>query len=166
MAQRAWRGGRRDVGAEGKGQQALTHELSDDIADMPVMVAGDFNTVPGARTIRHIEGLFQDVLWPGTGYLTGTYHKIAFPVAPRIDYIFVSDQLTVDHARVVRQSAGKETRCQRSDVGGPMSEGGGRRSTDSGSRPFSGICTEGREGNEGFLMITVLICKRGQKSIV
>jgi len=55
-----------------------------------------------------------------------------------------------------------------------MSEVGGRRegtevrsrgSTDSGSRPFSGIFTEDREGNEGFLMITVWICKRRQKSI-
>jgi endonuclease/exonuclease/phosphatase family metal-dependent hydrolase len=86
--------------------RALTDALLKDAVRMPVILAGDFDTVPGSRTIRHMGGLFQDVLWPGAAYFTGTYHKIAFPVAPRIDYIFVSDRLIVDDAGVVRQSAG------------------------------------------------------------
>jgi endonuclease/exonuclease/phosphatase family metal-dependent hydrolase len=34
------------------------------------------------------------------------YHKIAFPLNPRIDYIFVSQRIAVDQARVLRRSAG------------------------------------------------------------
>jgi endonuclease/exonuclease/phosphatase family metal-dependent hydrolase len=89
-----------------KGVRALIHSLAEDVAGMPVILAGDFNTVPGSRTIRRMGNLFHDVLWPGAAYLTGTYHKIAFPIAPRIDYIFVSDGLAVDRARVIQQSAG------------------------------------------------------------
>jgi hypothetical protein len=36
----------------------------------------------------------------------GTYHKIAFPLNPRIDYIFVSPRIAVDQAGVLPRSAG------------------------------------------------------------
>ena len=34
------------------------------------------------------------------------YHKIAFALNPRIDYIFVSQRIAVDQARVLPRSAG------------------------------------------------------------
>lgn len=88
------------------GVKALTQALASEAAGMPVILAGDFNTVPGSRTIRHMGEMFEDVLWPRADYFSGTYHKIAFPLNPRIDYIFVSDRLVVEGARVVGQSAG------------------------------------------------------------
>ncbi|QCQ20838.1 endonuclease/exonuclease/phosphatase family protein [Desulfoglaeba alkanexedens] len=75
-------------------------------AGMPVILAGDFNTVPVSRTIRHVSARYRDVLWPGVGWFQGTYHKIAFPLNPRIDYIFVSQRIAVDQARVLARSAG------------------------------------------------------------
>jgi endonuclease/exonuclease/phosphatase family metal-dependent hydrolase len=47
----------------------------------------------------------------GSGKLAGlmvlsVYHKIAFPLNPRIDYIFVSPRIAVDQARVLPRSAG------------------------------------------------------------
>lgn len=84
----------------------LTEVLAKEMGAMPVILAGDFNTVPGSRTIRYLEHRFQDVLWPGQAYFSGTYHKIAFPVAPRIDYIFASDHFSVQSAEVVNRSAG------------------------------------------------------------
>ncbi|MBI9085458.1 MAG: endonuclease/exonuclease/phosphatase family protein [Desulfobacterales bacterium] len=85
--------------------RALTDAIMKD-TDMPVIFGGDFNTVPGSRTIRHMSGLFRDALWPTPAYFTGTYHKIAFPINPRIDYLFVSNQLVARDSRVVRRSAG------------------------------------------------------------
>ena len=75
-------------------------------AGMPVILAGDFNTVPVSRTIRHLTARYRDVLWPEVGWFQGTYHKIAFPLNPRIDYIFVSPRIAVDQARVLPRSAG------------------------------------------------------------
>ena len=85
--------------------RALTDAMMKD-AHMPVIFGGDFNTVPGSQTIRHMSGLFRDVLWPTPAYFTGTYHKIAFPIHPRIDYLFVSHQLVTRDSRVVPKSAG------------------------------------------------------------
>ncbi|MFH1981114.1 MAG: endonuclease/exonuclease/phosphatase family protein [Pseudomonadota bacterium] len=85
---------------------SLVKALAKDAVSMPVIIGGDFNTVPGSRTIRQMTDHFQDALWPTFGYFTGTYHKIAFPVNPRIDYIFVSDGVAVLDAKVVKKSAG------------------------------------------------------------
>ncbi len=85
---------------------ALVGVLGRAAVSMPVILGGDFNTVPGSRTIRQMTDHFKDALWPTLSYFTGTYHKIAFPVNPRIDYIFVSDGVTVLDAQVIKKSAG------------------------------------------------------------
>jgi endonuclease/exonuclease/phosphatase (EEP) superfamily protein YafD len=83
----------------------LIHRLPSDTG-LPTLIGGDFNTIPGSRTIRDMDAQFRDVLWPTAGYLAGTYHKIRFPIRPRVDYLFVSDQFSADRASVVRESAG------------------------------------------------------------
>ena len=84
--------------------KALTATLGG--AGVPVILAGDFNTVPGSRTIRYMSKNYKDASWPSAAWFHGTYHKVAFPLSPRIDYIFVSDRLGVDTARVLCRSAG------------------------------------------------------------
>ena len=53
-----------------------------------VILGGDFNTFPGSRAIRVMDRHFQDALWPGLDYLTGTYFKIDFPLRPRYRLYF------------------------------------------------------------------------------
>jgi endonuclease/exonuclease/phosphatase family metal-dependent hydrolase len=67
-----------------QGAKALTEAIGRDAARMPVILAGDFNTVPGSRTIRYLTGRYKDACWPSTAWFYGTYHKVAFPLSPRI----------------------------------------------------------------------------------
>ena len=71
-----------------------------------VVLGGDFNTIPFSKTIRLLKPRFDDVLWPFLDYFTGTYKKLDFPIAPRIDFLFVSASLERKHARVVPMSPG------------------------------------------------------------
>ena len=71
-----------------------------------VIIGGDFNTVPFSTAVRRMERSFDDALWPTVDYFTGTYTKVNFPVAPRIDYIFCSGGVKARSAGVIRQSAG------------------------------------------------------------
>lgn len=71
-----------------------------------VVLAGDFNSVPFSRPIRAIGSKFNDVLWPGLHYLSGTYNHLPFAVQPRIDYIFHSRKLECLSADVIPRSAG------------------------------------------------------------
>ena len=84
----------------------LTVAVLKDAVDMPVIIGGDFNTIPGSRTIRHMASFFHDALWPAADYFAGTYHKVAFPMNPRIDYLFVSDRIEASGGQVVKKSAG------------------------------------------------------------
>ncbi len=49
---------------------------------------------------------FDDVLWPFLDYFKGTYTKLRFPIAPRIDFLFVSAALGRKNARVIPKYSG------------------------------------------------------------
>lgn len=66
------------------------------------VVGGDFNTVFLARSIRHMTGTFDDVLWPSMDLFHGTkISKTPLPIRPQIDYIFHTEQLSVKSAAVL-----------------------------------------------------------------
>lgn len=71
-----------------------------------VIVAGDFNTVPFSKTVRKMNATFDDALWPGFEYFTGSYNKLSLPIAPRIDYIFHSKNMKASSAWVIKESPG------------------------------------------------------------
>ena len=71
-----------------------------------VIMGGDFNTFPQSRAIRAMGQHFEDVLWLTADSLTGTYIKLNFPLRPRIDYLFHSEDIRAVEAAVVRDSAG------------------------------------------------------------
>jgi len=71
-----------------------------------IILGGDFNSVPFSKAIRIIGSRFDDVLWPSLKYLTGTYKRLNFPVAPRIDFLFVSSDLHCRQADVISRSPG------------------------------------------------------------
>ena len=74
--------------------------------DERVIVAGDFNTVPFTRTIRHMNRHFDEVL-RGTGdYLDGTYWKVDGRILPRIDFIFYAGALERVDAGIIEEKAG------------------------------------------------------------
>ena len=74
--------------------------------DERVIVAGDFNTVPFTRTIRHMNRHFEEAL-RGTGdYLDGTYWKVDGRILPRIDFIFYSGALERLDASIIETQAG------------------------------------------------------------
>jgi len=71
-----------------------------------LIVAGDFNTVPFTRTIRHMNRHFDEAL-RGTGnYLGGTYWKVDGRILPRIDFIFYAGALKRIEARIIEEKAG------------------------------------------------------------
>lgn len=70
------------------------------------IVSGDFNTFPFSRAVRKMNAAYDDCLWPSLNYLTASYSKLAFPVKPRIDYIFHSPNLMCNAAAVIKDSAG------------------------------------------------------------
>ena len=71
-----------------------------------VVLGGDFNTIPFSRTIRQLSPRFDDVLWPSLDYFKGTYTKLDFPIAPRIDFLLISAALGRKNARVIPKSPG------------------------------------------------------------
>ena len=71
-----------------------------------VIIGGDFNSVPFSKAIRIIGTRFDDVLWPSLKYLTGTYKRLNFSVAPRIDFLFLSSNLQCSQASVIPISPG------------------------------------------------------------
>ncbi|NBF39121.1 MAG: hypothetical protein GVY14_01785 [Spirochaetes bacterium] len=74
--------------------------------DERAIVAGDFNTVPFTRTIRHMNRNFDEVL-RGTGdYLDGTYWKVDGRILPRIDFIFYAGALERVDAGIIEEQAG------------------------------------------------------------
>ncbi|MBU1696218.1 MAG: endonuclease/exonuclease/phosphatase family protein [Proteobacteria bacterium] len=71
-----------------------------------VILGGDFNSVPLSKTIRTIGSRFDDALWPSLQYLTGTYKRLDFPIAPKVDYLFLSPNLYSRKASVLPISPG------------------------------------------------------------
>ena len=71
------------------------------------IIGGDFNSVPWARTDRHLRQYFADALsgslWQ---YFTGTYwgwpHS---PIHPRVDFLYHSPHWQVVEAQVIQQEA-------------------------------------------------------------
>ena len=70
------------------------------------IASGDFNTFPFSMAIRKMNSVYDDCLWPSMDYLTTSYPKIAFPIKPRIDYIFHSPHLRCSSAGVIKDTAG------------------------------------------------------------
>lgn len=85
--------------------QELMQWLGEKKADN-VILGGDFNSVPFSKTIRIIGSRFDDALWPSLKYLSGTYKRLNFPVAPRIDFLFFSSNLQCRQASVLPLNPG------------------------------------------------------------
>ena len=71
-----------------------------------VIIGGDFNTVPFSTAIRAMGRHYNDALRFTADYFTGTYTMVAFPVKPRIDYIFHSAGIEVLEASVIQEGVG------------------------------------------------------------
>lgn len=70
------------------------------------VVGGDFNTVPFSRAARAMGRDFDDALWPSRDFFKGTYFKVSSGVLPRVDFIFVSENLHTAKGRVIETSPG------------------------------------------------------------
>jgi len=71
-----------------------------------VIIGGDFNSVPLSKTIRTMGSRFDDALWPSLQYLKGTYKRVNFPIAPKVDYLFLSPNLYCQDSAVLPFSPG------------------------------------------------------------
>ncbi|MGD8389070.1 MAG: endonuclease/exonuclease/phosphatase family protein [Desulfobacteraceae bacterium] len=72
----------------------------------PVILAGDFNTIPFATAIRKVQDRFRDVLWPSLDYFNPTYKDLGFLMKPRIDYIFHSPGISTEASGIIRSGPG------------------------------------------------------------
>ena len=68
-----------------------------------IIIGGDFNTFPFSRPIRKMSKKFNDALWPTTGYFTGTFKELDYPLNPRIDFIFHSPGIKRYRADVIKK---------------------------------------------------------------
>ncbi len=67
----------------------------------PVIVAGDFNTIPGSRVYRRLAAQFRDAqTWLGTSRKHPTYPSRA-PIL-RLDHVFVGRSIEVLNAETIR----------------------------------------------------------------
>jgi endonuclease/exonuclease/phosphatase (EEP) superfamily protein YafD len=75
------------------------------IAAEPWIIGGDFNTVPFSKVDRYLSRHFNDVLlWYPWRYFTGTFWKLPqVPITPRIDFLYLSPDLRVREAQVIRR---------------------------------------------------------------
>ena len=71
----------------------------------PVVIGGDFNTVPQSTALRAMRRAYRDAAAGTQAACSGTYWKIRGP-EPRIDFVFHSQDLEARDARVVRYRAG------------------------------------------------------------
>ena len=74
-----------------------------------VIIGGDFNTVPFSKTIQIMGAAFDDALWPSLAYFTGTYKKLDFPLSPRIDFFFISANLSCRDAYVLARGIDRKS---------------------------------------------------------
>jgi len=72
----------------------------------PIVLGGDFNTIPLTAAIRRMGLKYTDALLGSGQYFVGTYWKISSPIRPRVDFIFHSRQITVLDAAVLPISTG------------------------------------------------------------
>jgi len=72
----------------------------------PVILAGDFNTIPFGTAVRKVHGRFQDALWPSLNFFSPTYKDLGFPLKPRIDYIFHSPAISTEASGIIRLGSG------------------------------------------------------------
>jgi endonuclease/exonuclease/phosphatase family metal-dependent hydrolase len=80
-----------DEPARTKGAQAIAAHIASLPADVPLILAGDFNTVPGSPTYAALDEALDDVRTT-TASLRGpeaTYHAFTGKADRRIDWIFV-----------------------------------------------------------------------------
>lgn len=73
---------------------------------MPTVIAGDFNTVFFSKAIRRMTSRYIDALFPSLEFFHGTYKDVAFPLKPRVDYIFHSQDIATTEARVLESPTG------------------------------------------------------------
>jgi endonuclease/exonuclease/phosphatase family metal-dependent hydrolase len=71
-----------------------------------IILGGDFNTVFTSLAIRKISRELDDALWPSFDYFKGSYRHFNFPLKPRIDYIFHSENIKCLSAEIINKTAG------------------------------------------------------------
>jgi len=71
----------------------------------PVVIGGDFNTVPQSTALRAMRRVYRDAAAGTPAARSGTYWKIRGP-EPRIDFLFHSEHVEARDVRVVRHRAG------------------------------------------------------------
>ena len=84
-------------------------QLMDFIGALPnrrIILGGDFNAVPFTKAIRIMNERFRDALWPTLWFFSPTYRRMNSWVSPRIDYIFHSDEVKREEARIFRRTVG------------------------------------------------------------
>ncbi|MFP4114171.1 MAG: endonuclease/exonuclease/phosphatase family protein [Spirochaetales bacterium] len=81
------------------------HDWIGERGSRPVVVAGDFNTVPQSSASRFMRRHYRDSLRGTDDYATGTYWKIHGP-QPRVDYVYHTDGLVRTASDVIRVQAG------------------------------------------------------------
>jgi endonuclease/exonuclease/phosphatase (EEP) superfamily protein YafD len=71
------------------------------------IIGGDFNSVPWARTDRHLRQYFADALSGSLRqYVRGTYWRRSYgPIRPRVDFLYHSPHWHVVEAQVIQQQA-------------------------------------------------------------
>jgi endonuclease/exonuclease/phosphatase family metal-dependent hydrolase len=76
----------------------------------PVVIAGDFNTVPSSWAIRAMAERYVDAAAAASAStgrpLRGTYRRVRLPFRPRIDFVFVSPGVRVVAAGTHRRTPG------------------------------------------------------------
>ena len=76
----------------------------------PVVIAGDFNTVPSSAAVRLMAERYIDAAAASSAVtgrpLRGTYRRVRLPLRPRIDYVFVSRDVRVVEGRAFLRTAG------------------------------------------------------------
>lgn len=76
-------------------------ELLDWLGERPrptTIIAGDFNTIAASKTVRRITSRYLDSMVLKKGFFSGTYAAIDGPLQPRIDYIFMSRDLSAQQS--------------------------------------------------------------------
>ena len=71
-----------------------------------VIIGGDFNTVPLSVPLRRMAAKLNDALWPSLAFFQGSYAKIDLWLKPRVDHLFVSEDVEVCNAHVIQRTLG------------------------------------------------------------
>jgi endonuclease/exonuclease/phosphatase (EEP) superfamily protein YafD len=71
----------------------------------PIVIGGDFNTIPSSRAIRTVRRHYLDAV-ARAGNRSGTYRRVTSRIRPRIDYLFFSSHFYLLEADVSEVTAG------------------------------------------------------------